>query len=125
MIAIGGKGHGEVLKCSPSLVIHQGCFAMHWFWRSYNVSAVDLPNGLVPQADTQDGNACPEAFNDPARQTCFVGCTWPWRYDDGSGLHGLNFIEGHLVVTTYLNLGSQFRQVLIQVVGKTIVVVNQ
>src|SRR5579859_5440648 len=97
---------------------------MHWFWRSHNAAAVDLPNDLVPQADAQRRNARPKGGDDLAREPCLIRSAWSWRYDDAGRLHCLNFIQRHLVVTPNRYHSSQFGQVLIEVVGKTIVVVN-
>src|SRR5436309_11608601 len=51
VITVSFKGNGEMLKYTLPLVIHQCCFPMHGFWSAYDVSAVNLPNGLVSQAD--------------------------------------------------------------------------
>src|SRR5437868_15392173 len=55
MITIGRKWHGKVLKHSLSPVKYYGGFTVHRFWRSYNLSPVDLTNGLVSQAHSQYG----------------------------------------------------------------------
>src|SRR5205807_2072411 len=76
VITVSFKGDGEMLKYSLPLVIHQCCFPMHGYWCAYNVSAVNLSNCLVSQADPQGGDACPECGNDLARKSGFIGGAW-------------------------------------------------
>src|SRR5712691_2062020 len=98
---------------------------MHRLWSSHHVSTINLPNSLVPQANAQSGNVGSKGFDDRAGEARLMRGAWTRGYDDGIGLHRLNLFQRHLIVTTYCDGGPQFRQVLIQVVGETIVIVNQ
>src|ERR1700694_5848902 len=102
MITIGCKGERKMLKYSLFLVIHQACFPMHRLWCAYDFAAVNLTNGLVPQADAKRGNAVAKGLDDQAGKPCFVRCTWSRRYDDVRRLHCLNVVKRHLVVPVYL-----------------------
>src|SRR5579859_1161127 len=104
MIAIGFKWLWQAVEETFALVIDQRGLAMHWLRRSNNAPSIDLPNGLMPQADTQHGNVWAKALDNLAGETCFVRGTRPRRYDNLIWLHGSDLIQRHLVVAAHLDL---------------------
>jgi len=124
VIAIGRKWYGQIMQNALPVVVDQAGFAMHRLRSADHPAAVNLPDGLMSQANAQRGNARPELPDDFARETRFIGGAWPRRNHDLAGLHSRDFVQTDLIVARHGDLRAQFRQVLVQVVGETIVIVN-
>src|SRR6266487_1866010 len=124
MITVGLEGSRQALKGSLSLVIYQRRFAMHWLWCANNVPSVDLSDRLMPQAYAQQRDTRPKCLNDLARKACLIGCARPRRDYNALRLQGFNLVQCHLVVASYLDLCAQLTQILVQIIGKTIVVID-
>src|SRR6266566_5192696 len=77
MVTVGIKGGGEIPEDSLTLVMHQRRFTMHWLGSTDDLPAIDLPDGLVSQADSQRRDAWPEGFDNLAGYTRLVGSAWP------------------------------------------------
>src|SRR5437588_4151638 len=97
---------------------------MHWFGRSNNTTSVDLSNGLVSQANTKQWDTRPKGFNNLTGHTCLVRGTRSWRDHDMIRFHNFDFVQGDLIITSYNYVSSEFPQVLVQVIGKAVVVTD-
>src|SRR5579862_2612204 len=56
--------------------------------------------------------------------TGFPWCAWARRDDDSGGRHPRDLVEAGLIVAAHRNLGAQLANVLHQVVGEGIVIVQ-
>src|SRR5882757_8921989 len=97
---------------------------MHWFWGSNDTASVNLSNGLVPQANAKQWDMRPKGFNNLTGHTCLVRGAGSWRDHDMIRLHGLYFIQSDLIIAPYGYLSSEFPQVLVQVIGEAVVIVD-
>jgi hypothetical protein len=79
----------------------------------------------MSQTDAQNRDTWAKGLDNGTGETCFVWCTGSRRDDDMVWLHALDLIQGYLVVSADLNLRSLFRQILVQVVRKAIVIIKE
>src|SRR5689334_14183451 len=106
-------------------MMDERCFAMHWLWRAYHTSTVDLSDSLVSQTHPQNGIALAKGLHDLTGETRFVGRAWTWRDNDLLGMQLLDLVKRDLIVAPHHHVRSQFGEVLVEVIGKAIVVINQ
>src|SRR5687768_8282442 len=85
---------------------------------------IDHPDCLVPEADAEDRHARPEVPDHVDRDPRSLRPTGPWGDQDLFGCHGLDFANGDLVVTAYADLRPELAEVLHEVVGERIVVID-
>ena len=83
-----------------------------------------FPDALVTEANAQDRNPVGKPVNHVERDTCFVGIARTRRDDDPVGLELGNFIRRNLVVSLHADVGAQLAEILDEVVGKRIVVID-
>src|SRR6185312_11224327 len=124
MIAGGRHGLRHVFEQRLTVVLDTACFAVHQLMRTNNVSAKCSPNRLMAQAHAQYrqlAGKVPDQGNADAR---LLRRTRTRRNKNVIGLQGLDFRRSNLVIAAYLYFLAQFAQILHQVVGKGIVVVE-
>lgn len=124
MIARGEKGIGKPGKNCLAIVSDRACFAMHDDGRSNHFPAKSLPDGLMAEADSQDRNPFGKFFDQLDANPRFGGSFRAGRNHDAVGRHSLDFIDRRLIVAADLDLCAQLPEVLDQVVGKRIVIVD-
>jgi len=101
-----------------------GSLPMHEAIGADNIASVDLADALMTEADSEDGNDSAHFFNHLAADPRVVRSAGARRYTDTLGCFLANFIERDLVVAMHLHLRAQFSEVLDEVVGERIVVVD-
>ena len=121
-------GH-EVLwhasKQALLVVVDSRAFAVHDNLGALDDAPKGLPDGLMPEAHAEGGNFETQLFDDGDTNARLAGGTRPRRHHNPFGLEGSGFFDGDLVVTFDQYLGAQFAQILHQVVGKGVVVVDE
>jgi hypothetical protein len=100
-----------------SLAVHQSC-GMNDF------SAKGLPDALVAQADTEDRQLAGKAPDQRHRNAGLVGRARPRGNDDSRGMQSLDLFQRDFVIAENADLLAQLTQVLHQVVGEGIVIVD-
>src|SRR6185369_3029197 len=98
--------------------------AMDRAWGADDPSAKCLPDRLVPKADAEDRNLTGKAPDRRDRNTGLTRGTRPRRDHDPVEFALINLIEGDRVVAKDLRFGSEFAEVLHEVVGEGIEVVD-
>src|SRR5262249_60367592 len=87
--------------------------------------AEGLADRLVAEADAEHRDAAGEAADGLDRDARLVGRLRPRRDHEVGGLEGLDSVEVDLVVAPHLHLGPELAQVLHEVVGEAVVVVDE
>ena len=124
MIADGGKGIRKSVKYAHVTMIYHRGLTVHYRLRLPDGCAIAVPDTLVPQADTQQGHSGTEMPYDVIRDACVLGSRGSGRDNDIPRLHFFNLVYGGLIIALDHNLLTQFAQVLKQVIGETIIVIN-
>src|ERR1700686_1580800 len=84
-----------------------------------------LTDGLVTQTDPEQWDPAGERFDHFHRNTCFIRRTRPRRNKDSRRLErALDLFDGDFVVAAHFDLLAQLTEILHEVVGKRIVVVD-
>src|SRR5689334_3810022 len=124
VIAIRLEGLRKITKDTLTFVIHERRFAVHWFRGTNDASTVDLADRLVSQADSQEGNARAKGLDDLAGEARFVWRAGSRRDHDMIGLERGDLVQRDLIVAPHRDLRTKLGQILVQVVGKAIVVID-
>jgi hypothetical protein len=132
VIACGRHGHGQALK-DGSVVVHDGAgFAVHKIGCANYVAAEGFADGLVSEADSEDWNFSGEVADEIDADAGFARRARAGRNDNFFRMHARDFGHCDLIVAADFDvklaviviLRAQFADVLHQVVGERIVVVE-
>ncbi|MNT61924.1 hypothetical protein D3C72_1995990 [compost metagenome] len=97
---------------------------MHDLLRAHDVAAEGRADGLVAQADAQDGLLAGICLDQGDRDAGFGGRAGAGRHADLVRVQRGDFFQRDLVVAGHAHIHTQFAKILDQVVGKGIVVVD-
>ena len=97
---------------------------MHQVRRADDIASERRPDRLMSQANAQQGHLAGKMADQRNSDSGFLGRARAGREHDPLRTHGLHLGRRHLVVAPHLDLRPQFTQILHQVVGKRIVVVE-
>src|SRR3989344_1891704 len=98
--------------------------AVHLLAGTDHLAAQGGTDALVAQAHAQDGQLAGKTLQRGHADTGFGGRAGTGREHQAVGLHGGDLVEGDLVVAHHLDLFAQFAEVLHQVEGEAVVVVD-
>ncbi len=124
MVAARFQRGRQSLEQALATVVDGRPLAMHRLDRD-DLTAIDQADRLVPKANAEDRHLRPEAADDLERD---AGVLWPrgsGADDDAVERPALDLCDGDLVVADDLDLGAQLAEVLVEVVGERVVVVEQ
>src|ERR1700687_2869719 len=124
MIAGGGHRHGQTLQDRFIIVHYRAGFAVHEMGCAHHSASESFADRLVPETDSQHWNFSREM---PDQIDADARLMWRARTggdDNQLGPHVLALAYGHLIVAANLDLAAQLPDVLDQVVGERIVVVE-
>ena len=124
MIARGGEGRGEPFEQAGPVMADIARLAVHQA-TAHDMAAEMLADGLMAEADAQQRPVLIRArCNQIERDARLVGCFGSGR--DQVGLrarrHGLS--DAHRIVADNLHFGAQFHQIMDEVPGEAIVIVD-
>ncbi len=97
---------------------------MHHPLRPDHPASEGLPDGLVAETDAQDGDLFVEAPDDVEGDARLIRGAGAGGQDNGLRCHGLDLLQGRLVVPPDNHVFSELAQVLDQVVGKRVVIID-
>ena len=103
---------------------HRAGLAVHHLARTHHITAKRLADGLVAQAHAEDRQLAGEVFDGFKGHARFARRTRARRNHNALRVQRGDFGDGQFVVAHHLDLGTEFAQVLHNVVGKGIVVIN-
>jgi len=112
------------MKDAPMIVRDRAGLAVHQVRRADDSSAKSRANGLMSETNSQDWNFAREVPNQVDADTGFLRCAWSRRDHDSLRLHRLNFVDRDLIVAPNFHLRAKFSEILDEVVGKGIVIVE-
>src|SRR5690606_24901626 len=98
--------------------------AVHQPGRPRYPAAVDVADALVPQADAEYRYLLAQREDNLVADAAVVRVAGARADDDVRRLQRLDFCQGHRIVAEYLDLSAQLAEVLHQVIGKRVVVVD-
>ena len=90
-----------------------------------DAAAERLADGLMTEADAEDGDFSAELLYDFLADAGVLRIAGAGRENDVRGVQSLDFADGERVVADHAHIRLDGRRLLIQVIGKGIVVVNE
>src|SRR5574341_566986 len=124
MVARGRKRGGYVFEQSGSVVGNLRSLPVHQSGGVCNVCAVYLTNGLMSQADSQNGGYSSSLFDKVIHDSGVLRPSRSRREDDSYRTQPFDFFDSDFIVTKDLNVSAQFVQILREIVSKRIVIVQ-
>src|SRR5438270_11770934 len=124
MIARRRHGLWRVLKERFTVVLNVACLAVHELTRTDNIPAKRRAYGLMSQAHAQYGPFAGKVLDQLNADARLLRRTWSWRNQNMAGPHLFHLMRRDLITQSHLHLLTQLAQILHQVVGKGIVVVE-
>ena len=101
-----------------------GGLSVHEARGANDVAPVNLTDALVAEAHAEDGNFPAEMPNHIATDTGIGRSAWPGGDDDFFGSKLFDVGNGNLVVALHKKLRTKFAEILNEVVGERIVVID-
>src|SRR5688572_7388208 len=109
----------------PFAIVHDGGrLAVHRRVGTRHDAAVDHADGLMTETDAEQRRPRTESLDHVRRDAGILGTTGPGRDHDLIRGHHLDLAERHLIVAAHAHLRAELAEVLHEVVGKRIVVVD-
>ena len=119
----GGERIGEAGEERPAVVTDLGRLAVHELRGAHDLPAEALGEGLVAQAHPEDGHR--GAADELDADAGLVRRARAGGDHDALGPERQRVLDAHRVVADHLHLGTQLAEVLIQVEGERVVVVDE
>ena len=105
-------------------MIDEGGLAVHEAPCADDIAAKDVADGLVPQAHAEQRGGLAKALDHRAADACLLGRAGAGGDADVVGLELFDLVQRHLVIAADFHDGSHLAEVLDEVVGEGVVVVD-
>ncbi len=125
MVARCGKGVRQLAENIFVVVMNLTRFSVKKFRRADDFAAERGTNGLMAEANTKDGKFAGEALDQLDRDARFLRRARTRRNHDAFRFAADNFFDGDFVVAMHFDLATQLAEILGEVVGEGIVVVEK
>lgn len=126
MIARGVKRGRKSGENAFALMVHLGCFSMEGFGGTDDISAKGLSYGLHAKADPEQGGVVFGAGGDEGKADAgMIRIGWAGGDHDAAWFQGDAFLHRDFVVAVDRSVHTQITQILDEVVGKAVIVINQ
>ena len=117
-------GSGQAVKDGFVVVRDGAGLAVHQVRSAHHVAAKGRADGLMSQADAEHRHLAGEVANQIDADAGILRRAGTGRNHDALRLHGLDLSDRDLIVAAHLDLRAEFPEILHQVVGEGIVVVE-
>ncbi|MNC08203.1 hypothetical protein D3C75_557830 [compost metagenome] len=106
------------------LVKYRASLTMHHLAGAHHITAKSLADGLVAEADAKNRKFAGEMLDRFNRDAGFGRGARTGGHNDAFRVEGFDFSDGQFIVAHDFNLGAELAQVLHNVVGKGVVVID-
>ncbi len=125
VVAHGAERIFHLAENGARIMRHLGELAMHDRRRAHDLATKRRADRLVTQTDPENWYARGKTLDGVARDPGFPRCARARRDDDFFRLERFDFVERNLVVKIDSDVGAKLSQIMIQVVGERIIVVDE
>ena len=125
MIARGSEWLGEFSKNTLPAVLDFTGLAVEKFGSANDFAAEGSTDGLMTKADTEDGTFSCQFFDKLDRNTRFLRSAGAGRDNDAFWFATRDFFDRNFIVAMDFYRAAKFAEILGEVVGKGIVVVEE
>ncbi len=98
---------------------------MHWHRRAHHLAAENLADGLMAKADAEDRNGGRSLLDQVEADAGIVGRAGAGRQHDRLGIGSDHIFHRDLVIAMHSHVRSEPAQVMEQVEGEAVVIVDQ
>jgi len=116
---------GQLAENIFAVVMDFAGLAVKEFWSANDFAAERRADSLMAEANAQDGKFSSEPLDQFHRNASLLRRARPRRNDDSLRLALGDVLDGDFVVAVHFHLAAQLTEVLGQVVGERVVVVEQ
>ena len=99
--------------------------SVHQFLCRYDFSAEHFPDGLMSKTNTKNRHSAGELPDHFVCDSRGFRISRPRRNDNRLRRHGFYFFYCNLIVSCYFNMRMKFSHILVYVIGKRIIIINQ
>jgi hypothetical protein len=124
MIAGGFERLAEPPENAFSIMMNQRGLPMHEPLRPDHIAAEDFPHALMSETDAQDRAVWGKTADHFTADAGFRWGAGPRGDANPLGIQGRDFIQGDPVIALHEERGSQFAEVLHEVIGEGVVVID-
>src|SRR5690242_2006690 len=124
MVSSSGKRLPEVLENGAAVVHDLAGLSVHEVRRANHLSCKGRSQRLMSQTHSENRQLACEVTKYVHADARFVGCAGAWGDHNALGMQGFDLANSHLVVTSHDYVRTKFSQVLHQVVGERVVIVQ-
>src|SRR5258708_4589162 len=114
----------QIGKHAPAIGFDRAYLAVHDGLRAHHASAERFADSLMAQADAENRDLSRELAQHVERDARMLRVARPRRQADPLGIQLRDFIEGNFIVAVRPHVLAQFAEILDQVIGERIVVVD-
>src|SRR5690348_11605439 len=101
VVARGFEILRELAENRFAVVVNPAGFSVHDSFGAHNFAAESVADGLMSEADAENGNFSGEALHDGDAEAGFARRAWAWRNDDALRAYFLDFFERDFVVAAH------------------------
>ncbi len=124
MITGGGHGRLDAAEDGASVMFNFAGFPVHEVRSANYVAAKCSTNSLVSETNAENRSLSGEVENDRNALACLLRSAGAGGDQDAVWTQGFYLFGTDLIVSTHFNVGTEFTEVLDQVVGERVVVVQ-
>ena len=124
MVARRGKRVRHIFEQVLFVVLNRRCFAVHHTVVDDDLGAEGVADALMPEANAKDGDLAAEMPNDIVGRSAFARRTGSGRDKDAVGFERFDAVNGDFIITMDLHGHVHLAQILNEVVGERIVVIQ-
>src|SRR6266478_927296 len=125
MVARGGERVGQLAENIFAVVVNLAGLAVKNLRRANDFAAERRADGLMAETHTENREFPRQSANQIDANSSVLRCAWTRRNYNAFRLAARNFLDRNFVVAMHLDIAAQFAEILRQVVGERIVVVEQ
>src|SRR5579875_63095 len=114
----------QFAKNRLAVMVNCAGLTVHRFFSANDFGAEGFADGLMPEANSEDGNCAGEALNDGHTDSGLAWSARPGRNNDLLRPHIFNFTHADFIVSADFELLAELTEVLRQIIGKRIVVID-
>ena len=124
MIACCGERIGQSAEYAVAVVVNLRSLAVHQRLGVNDLAAKSLSNALVAEANAEQRDFTGEVLDRGNRNTGFVRRTGAGRDDKVLRIQFFDLLHGDFIVAVYQHFFAEFGEILHQVIGKGVVIVD-
>ena len=124
VVAGGGHRGGDAVKDGAAIVLDATRLTVHQFFGSYDFPAEGFAQSLVSEANAQYRNLAGKVANQFDADAGLVRSAGARRDDDAVGTKSFDIGNAQLIVAADFDFGAQLSEILNEVVGKGVVIVE-